>query len=115
MTKAGKLISQESATPVVALLSVGERFGGVERHLIGMCEWFRRRGVDPILILFHDCELASQARSCGFSPIILSSRGSFSPNSPAFCCISPTGATVLVSRLFCYILELRPRVKSFLN
>ncbi len=63
--------------PVVAMCSVGELFGGVERHLLGMCEWFRRRGTEPILILFYDRELASQARAMGFDPVVLESRGSF--------------------------------------
>ncbi|MDP2325609.1 MAG: glycosyltransferase, partial [Gammaproteobacteria bacterium] len=62
--------------PVVALLSVGELFGGVERHLLGSCQWFQRWGVDPILILFFDRELAHQAREHGVTPIILENSGS---------------------------------------
>lgn len=71
-----------SQTPRVALLSVGELFGGVERHLLGMCQWFRRQGTEPLLILFHDHELAAQARTSGFSPVILPSGGSFDPLVP---------------------------------
>ena len=66
-----------SGKPVVAMCSVGELFGGVERHLLGMCEWFRRQGTEPILILFHDNELASQARAMGFEPLVLDSSSSF--------------------------------------
>lgn len=68
--------------PRVALLSVGELFGGVERHLLGMCEWFRRQGKAPLLILFHDRELAAQARVLGFEPVILPCSGSFDLSGP---------------------------------
>ncbi len=71
-----------SSLPVVAMCSVGELFGGVERHLLGMCEWFARRGTTPLLILFHDRELAAQARALGFSPVILESSGSFDLSVP---------------------------------
>lgn len=64
------------AEPRPAFLSVGELFGGVERHLIGMCTWMQRQGREPVLILFHDRELARQAREIGVEPIILSG-GSF--------------------------------------
>lgn len=68
--------------PVVALLSAGELFGGVERHLLGSCEWFRRHGIEPILILFCDDELARQAREIGVSPVILRNSGSFDLSGP---------------------------------
>ncbi len=60
-----------SVRPVVAMLSVGEIFGGVERHLLGMCEFFLRQGQQPRLFLFHDRELAAQARLLGVEPIIV--------------------------------------------
>lgn len=56
------------------MLSVGELFGGVERHLLGMCTDMQRRGVEPLLILFHDAELAAQARTLGVEPIVLAGR-----------------------------------------
>ncbi len=78
----GSEIIAELNTPpshqlVVAMCSVGELFGGVERHLLGMCQWFRRQKTEPLLLLFHDKELAAQARKLGFEPIILQSGGSF--------------------------------------
>lgn len=70
-----------SSRPVVALLSVGELFGGVERHLLGMCRFLQRRGEEPRLILFHDRELATQARALGLEPVILAG-GSFDLSLP---------------------------------
>lgn len=66
-----------SSAPVVALFSVGELYGGVERHLLCMCEWFRRQGIDPLLVLLLDNELAEQARLLGITPVILENRGGF--------------------------------------
>jgi len=63
-----------SVRPVVAMLSVGEIFGGIERHLLGMCEFFLRQGQRPLLVLFHDRELAAQARLLGVDPVILEGR-----------------------------------------
>ena len=63
--------------PRPAFISVGELFGGVERHLLGMCTWMQRQGREPLLILFFDRELARQAREIGVNPIILESSGSF--------------------------------------
>jgi len=61
----------------LAICSVGELFGGVERHILGMCTWLHRQGQQPLLILFHDRELAKQAREIGVEPVILATRGSF--------------------------------------
>lgn len=55
----------------VAICSVGELFGGVERHILGLACGLRARGVRSLLILFREGELASQARVEGFEPIIL--------------------------------------------
>ncbi len=77
MVKRSEGKMKSPAVPIVAMCSVGELFGGVERHLLGMCEWFRRQGIKPLLILFHDRELAAQARESGFDPVVLESRGSF--------------------------------------
>lgn len=57
----------------IAICTVGELFGGVERHVMGMLEGLKARGVETTLVLFHDCELAMQARLHGFSPVIMSS------------------------------------------
>jgi len=58
-----------------ALCSVGELFGGVERQLLDLCEYGRRRdGAPPPLIVFHDAELARQARARGFAVTVLAGR-----------------------------------------
>lgn len=59
----------------LAICSVGELFGGVERHILGMAIWLMREGHDFILILFHDGELGRQAREIGIEPVILETRG----------------------------------------
>ena len=58
----------------VAICSVGELFGGVERHILGLLTGLQSHGVDALLILFHDGELAAQVRSQGIDPIILPGR-----------------------------------------
>ena len=55
----------------IAICSVGELFGGVERHIMGLLKGLKSEGVDALLFLFYDDELAAQARSHGFDPIIL--------------------------------------------
>lgn len=56
----------------IAICTVGELFGGVERHVLGLISGLAARGVSSLLILFHDCELAAQARGQGIEPVILS-------------------------------------------
>ena len=58
----------------LAICSAGELFGGVERHILEFCRWLKKNGPDPLLILFHDRELASQARELGLEPEILGHR-----------------------------------------
>ena len=58
----------------VAICSVGELFGGVERHVLGLLGGLQVHGIEALLILFHDGELAAQARDQGIEPIILSNR-----------------------------------------
>lgn len=58
----------------IAICSVGELFGGVERHILGLLSGLMARGIEPLLIVFHDRELALQAREQGADPIILSPR-----------------------------------------
>lgn len=60
----------------IAICSVGELFGGVERHVLGMLAGLSDSEVKPILLLFHDGELAEQARELSIEPIIMPS-GSF--------------------------------------
>ncbi len=68
----------------MAFLAAGELFGGVERHLLGMCTWMRRQGRKPVLMLFHDGELAAQARALGICPVLIPGQGSFDLKSPGW-------------------------------
>lgn len=56
----------------IAICTVGELFGGVERHVLGIMSGLVAQGVRILLVLFHDGELAAQARGQGIEPIILS-------------------------------------------
>ena len=58
----------------VAICSVGELFGGVERHILGILGTLRDYGINTSLLLFHDGELAAQARYQGIEPVILHER-----------------------------------------
>jgi glycosyltransferase involved in cell wall biosynthesis len=58
----------------VAICTVGELFGGVERHVLGLIEGLGTQGVSTLLVLFHDGELAIQARRQGIEPVILPNR-----------------------------------------
>jgi glycosyltransferase involved in cell wall biosynthesis len=55
----------------IAICSVGELFGGVERHILGILSGLQLRGLKTLLFLFHDKELATQAREQGIETIIL--------------------------------------------
>ena len=55
----------------LAICTVGELFGGVERHVLGMLAGLRSAGHVAHLIVFHDGELAAQARAQGDIPLIL--------------------------------------------
>ena len=55
----------------VAICSVGELFGGVERHILGMAQGLRMRGIGTVLLLFHDGELAAQAREQNIELLVL--------------------------------------------
>ncbi len=59
----------------LALFSVGELFGGVEQQVLDLCS-FRRAGGQsaPLVILFHDRELASRLRGIGIEPVFLGGR-----------------------------------------
>lgn len=56
----------------IAICTVGELFGGVERHVLGIMSGLQTQGVSTLLVLFHDGELAAQARGQGIEPIVLS-------------------------------------------
>ena len=55
----------------IAICTVGELFGGVERHVLGLMKELRAQGVSTLLVLFHDGELAAQMRAQGIEPVIL--------------------------------------------
>ena len=74
--------SPATLEPRPALCAVGELFGGVERQLLDLCQYFQRRGIQPLLILFYDRELAAQVRRLGVEPVILGGGSRFSLNTP---------------------------------
>jgi glycosyltransferase involved in cell wall biosynthesis len=51
----------------LALFTVGELFGGVERHVLALLTGLRTLRLESNLLVFHDAELAHQARSAGFA------------------------------------------------
>ena len=57
----------------VAICTVGELFGGVERHVLGMLGALQARGIGAVPILFNNGELAARAREQGIEPLILPS------------------------------------------
>jgi L-malate glycosyltransferase len=68
--------AQSNGSPMmrVAICTVGELFGGVERHVLGLMEGLTERRVEVVLVLFHDGELAARARAFGVEPVILPGR-----------------------------------------
>ncbi|MCI0559034.1 MAG: hypothetical protein MN733_11100, partial [Nitrososphaera sp.] len=66
-------IAAEAFLPgsMLAICSVGELFGGVERHILGILSGLRTHGISSLLFLFYEGELAAQARAQGHEPIIL--------------------------------------------
>lgn len=78
----GHVASLGYRNPEVALCAAGELFGGVERHLLGMCAWLQRNGHRPRLILMNDRELAAQARASGVEPFIIASRNPLDLSGP---------------------------------
>src|SRR4051794_7203799 len=66
-----------STAPAVAICTVGELFGGVERHVLELIGELQAEEIDPLLFLFHDAELAVQARQRSNEPVILRDRNLF--------------------------------------
>jgi len=58
----------------IAICTVGELFGGVERHVLGIMSGLVAKSVSALLVLFHNGELAAQARGQGIEPVVLSNR-----------------------------------------
>jgi L-malate glycosyltransferase len=67
-------ITSAATSQRVAICTVGEWFGGVERHVLGMLTILQARGINTLLILFHNTELAAQARDLGVELAILPRR-----------------------------------------
>ena len=64
----------------LAICTAGEIFGGVERHILGMCAYAAGRGgPPPLLALFEDRELAAEARRQGLEPAIVRGRFRYDP------------------------------------
>jgi glycosyltransferase involved in cell wall biosynthesis len=64
----------KASLPCIAICTVGELFGGVERHVLGMLRSLQARGINTVFILFYDGELAVVARTQGIEPLILPNR-----------------------------------------
>lgn len=60
--------------PTIIQIAPGEVFGGVERHLLGLCAKLSIRGHMVKLILFHQAELAEQASASGLEVVVLPDR-----------------------------------------
>jgi glycosyltransferase involved in cell wall biosynthesis len=58
----------------IALVSVGEIFGGVERHLLDLSGYLQGRIDDVVVVLFTRSEPARQLIEVGRAPVILESR-----------------------------------------
>jgi glycosyltransferase involved in cell wall biosynthesis len=64
----------------LAICAPGEMFGGVERQVLDLVSfWHRAEGVDPLVMLFHDGELARQLRARGVEPVLLRGRHRYDP------------------------------------
>ncbi|MEZ5543299.1 MAG: glycosyltransferase family 4 protein [Pseudomonadota bacterium] len=63
----------------VTVISIGELFGGVERHLLGLAEYLSSRVDHLQVILFHDRTLARELRDRGIEPTIIHFRFPFDP------------------------------------
>ncbi|MDD5720033.1 MAG: glycosyltransferase [Candidatus Krumholzibacteria bacterium] len=61
----------------VAIVAVGELFGGAERHILGLGAFLRECGRSPRVILFHDRELASCCRRDGLPVHVLPTRSAW--------------------------------------
>lgn len=70
MTRITRLETLQSVQ-CVAICSVGESFGGIERHILGILSGLRTHGIATILLIFHEGELAAQAREQGVEPVVL--------------------------------------------
>ncbi len=57
---------------------MGELYGGVERQILDLCVHFRREGQEvPLVVLFHDRELAARLRELRVETIVLRGRNRY--------------------------------------
>ncbi len=66
----------------VAIVAVGELFGGAERHILGLGAFLRDRGLQPRVMLFHDRELAGRCREDGLPVHVVPTRNAYDPAGP---------------------------------
>lgn len=66
----------------VAIIAVGELFGGAERHVLGLGSFLRGQGLAPRVVLFHDRELANRCREDGLPVHVIATRGAADPQGP---------------------------------
>jgi glycosyltransferase involved in cell wall biosynthesis len=66
-----RLLPSRGSCEPVAICTVGELFGGVERHVLEALSGLEAQGVSTLLVLFHDGKLAAEARKQGIEPIVL--------------------------------------------
>lgn len=69
-------------TGPIAIVTAGELFGGVERHVLGLGSFLARRGLRPQIVLFHDRELARRCRELELPVTVLAARGSYDREGP---------------------------------
>ncbi len=67
----------------VAIFSVGELFGGAERHILSLSEGLQQLGVIPVLLLLHDGDLAARTRSVGLETILIGRGSRYDPTTGA--------------------------------
>ena len=69
-------------TGPIAIVATGELFGGAERHILGLGAFLRDRGLQPRVMLFHDCELASCCRADGLPVDVVVVRSAYDRAGP---------------------------------
>lgn len=70
-----RLIPDTGRPPRLAILAAGEIFGGAERQILTLSGELASAGESPLLIAFHDNQLADDARRLGMNVLVLGARG----------------------------------------
>lgn len=82
----------------LAICAPGEMFGGVERQVLDLVAFWRRAsGAPPLVILFHDGELARQLRTLDIEPLVLRGRHRYDPSlvRAAACALAEAGCDIV--------------------